>query len=149
MPPRGGPGGPYRDGPGGPYAGGRGGPPHGGRGGPHHFRHGWGSPFAGFTVPCALLLLRQGERHGYALRDELEAEGLIADVDFGNLYRALRRMEAAGLVTSRWEVGGDGPGRRVYSITARGEGYLDEAAATLRTVEASLQRFFQRYTERG
>ena len=122
------------------------------RGGPFHgFRHGWGSPAAGFTVPAVLLLLRGGERHGYALRDELEASGLIPDVDFGNLYRALRRMEAAGLVDSRWEVGGEGPGRRVYTLTADGERYLVRAAETLRGVRAALDRFFHRYEcqERG
>ena len=127
--------------------------PAGPRGGPHGFRHGWGSPFAGFTVPAVLLLLRAGERHGYALRDELEGSGLIADVDFGNLYRALRRMEVAGLVDSRWEVGGEGPGRRVYTLTAAGERYLQQAADTLREVRASLDRFFSRYAptdgERG
>ncbi len=127
--------------------------PGGARGGPHGFRHGWGSPFAGFTVPAVLLLLRTGERHGYALRDELEASGLIPDVDFGNLYRALRRMEMAGLVDSRWEVGGEGPGRRVYTLTADGERYLRQAADALREVRATLDRFFARYAptegERG
>jgi len=113
------------------------------------FRHGWGSPVAGFTVPSVLLLLRGGERHGYALRDELESCGLIPDVDFGNLYRALRRMEAAGLVDSRWEVGGEGPGKRVYTLTADGEAYLRRAAEALRGVRATLDRFFDRFEAKG
>lgn len=100
-------------------------------------------PAAGLMVPCVLvLLLRCGELHGYALRDELEGRGLLSDVDFGNLYRTLRRMEDAGLVTSRWEVEAAGPGRRVYALAPAGERHLAAGAEALQQLRERLDRFF-------
>jgi PadR family transcriptional regulator PadR len=113
------------------------------------FGPGWGTPLAGLTVPAVLLLLRDRDRHGYLLRDALEATGLIADVDFGNLYRTLRRLEMAGLVASRWEQEGDGPGRRVYTLTPDGRAYLDQAASALAGMRTALTRFFELYEQPG
>ena len=117
--------------------------------GPGPFRHGWGTPFSGFTVPCILLLLRRGPLHGYALRDELASSGLIPEVDFGNLYRALRRMEVAGLVSSRWDADGDGSGRRVYTLAPAGSSYLDAIVPDLRAVREAVGRFLTLYAGRG
>ena len=51
-----------------------------------------------FVEPALLLLLRDGETHGYDLADALG--GLVPDerIDLGNLYRLLRALEADGLV---------------------------------------------------
>jgi DNA-binding PadR family transcriptional regulator len=68
-----------------------------------------------------------GEFHGFEmarrLRDVDSARGLTAH---GTLYKALNRMEQAGLLASRWEdpqiAADDGrPRRRLYRITATGE----------------------------
>ena len=50
-----------------------------------------------FLRPCLLLLLREGDAHGYQLADSLEAFGFDHS-DPGALYRALRRLESDGLV---------------------------------------------------
>jgi PadR family transcriptional regulator PadR len=109
---------------------------------------GMGPPLAGLTVPAVLLLLEAGESHGYALRDELEASGLIQDVDFGNLYRTLRRLEVAGWVTSRWEQEGEGVGRRVYALTPDGRRALDQFAGSLAAMQRTLDVFLARYRDR-
>lgn len=107
---------------------------------------GHGSPLAGFTVPYVLVLLRSGgEMHGYALRDALAAKGLLPEVDCGNLYRTLRRMEESSLVCSRWEVDTAGPGRRRYAITPAGVAALDAAEAALRRAQQGLDVFFAIY----
>lgn len=104
------------------------------------------SPLAGFTVPYVLVLLQGGgEMHGYALRDELSRRGLLAEVDCGNLYRTLRRMEESGLVSSRWELDTAGPGRRRYSITAVGVAALATAESALRRAREGLDLFFELY----
>lgn len=104
------------------------------------------SPLAGLTAPYVLALLRGGrEVHGYALRDELEARGLLPEVDCGNLYRTLRRMEESGLVSSRWDVDAAGPGRRRYVITPRGVAALDAAETALRRAREGLDLFFAIY----
>ncbi|MEX1008830.1 MAG: helix-turn-helix transcriptional regulator [Acidimicrobiia bacterium] len=73
------------------------------------------------------------EFHGFALataiREQEAARRLTAH---GTLYRALARMEHAGLLTSRWEdaeiAEAEGrPRRRLYRITGLGEAALVEA----------------------
>lgn len=73
------------------------------------------------------------EFHGFAIasaiQDREAARRLTAH---GTLYRALARMEQAGLLTSRWEEAelseGEGrPRRRLYRVTGLGEVALADA----------------------
>ena len=69
-----------------------------------------------------LLLLQEGDRHGYELIAGLKRYGLDPEaLDSGQLYRILRQMEEASWVTSSWDQGKAGPARRVYSITEEGQ----------------------------
>jgi len=74
-------------------------------------------------------LLRRGVRefHGYEMAKRL---GDVGDrrllTAYGTLYRALGRLEAMGLLESRWEdpqiaARETRPGRRLYTLTAAGE----------------------------
>jgi DNA-binding PadR family transcriptional regulator len=47
-------------------------------------------------------------------------------MDISILYRALRDLEAAGIVTSSWGEDSLGPQRRIYTITPQGESNLAE-----------------------
>ena len=89
---------------------------------------------------CAANLRRQGttEFHGYEiakrLGDESHSRLLTA---YGTLYRALGRLEAMGLLQSRWEdpqipARENRPGRRMYVLTAAGETAAQEARKTAR-----------------
>lgn len=63
--------------------------------------------------------------HGYAIIDELRRRsGGAFDLPEGTVYPALHRLEAAGLLSSRWETVG-GRRRRVYAVTRKGRGALD------------------------
>ena len=91
----------------------------------HHMRR--------FMEVCLLELLRSGTAHGYVLAERLAAFGFEADeLKYSTLYRTLRGMENAGWVQSRWESGGQGPKKRVYSITQEGLGALDMWITVLR-----------------
>ncbi len=71
--------------------------------------------------PCLLVLLQEGERHGYDLIAALERFGWDPQaLDSGLVYRLLREMEANGWVASDWEMGRSGPPRRVYRLTPAG-----------------------------
>ena len=76
-----------------------------------------------FLQPCLLVLLHRDHAHGYSLMNELANFGFDpACLDPSLVYRALREMEAAGLVVSEWSPESLGPQRRVYRVTPDGRG---------------------------
>lgn len=84
-----------------------------------------------------------GEFHGFAMAKQLtetgDAKRLIAH---GTLYKALSRMEKAGLLESRWEdpqlAADEGrPLRRLYRITGGGEVAYSRLEATRHTIRRS------------
>jgi len=78
------------------------------------------------------------EFHGFAVAKEIkEREDSRTLTAHGTLYKALERMERAGLLESRWEdpevaAAERRPRRRLYSITGLGEQALAVAAAVRR-----------------
>lgn len=71
-----------------------------------------------------LAFLRRWNAYGYQLVQELAKAGL-ANFDSTTVYRTLRQLERAGLVSSFWDTSESGPARRVYSLTKAGETFLD------------------------
>jgi DNA-binding PadR family transcriptional regulator len=87
--------------------------------------------------PVELLLLTMltgGERHGYGIRqDIIEHTRGAMQLEAGNLYRSMRRLEADGLVEEsgrRPAADADDERRRYYRLTAYGKRVL--AAEMLR-----------------
>ena len=67
-----------------------------------------------------LAILEGGPAHGYAVIDELARRSREAfDLPEGTVYPALHRLEADGLLASRWILHG-GRRRRVYELSRRG-----------------------------
>jgi DNA-binding PadR family transcriptional regulator len=73
------------------------------------------------------------EFHGYQLAKSLrDRAGHRLLTAYGTLYRALGRLEAMGLLASRWEdpaipARENRPGRRLYTLTAAGNAAAAEA----------------------
>jgi DNA-binding PadR family transcriptional regulator len=68
------------------------------------------------------------------LKEDSDARLLTA---YGTLYRALTRLEEMGLLVSRWEdpkipARENRPGRRLYSLTAKGETVAKVQSAEVR-----------------
>ena|SRR5436309_6262451 len=87
------------------------------------------SPFSprlhGDLLSSSLLAyLRRWNAYGYQLVRELGKAGL-ASFDSTTVYRTLRQLERAGLVSSFWDTSESGPARRMYALTAAGEAMLD------------------------
>ena len=87
-------------------------------------------------LSAGLSLLARGEEefHGYQLAREIKmANGDRYRTAAGTLYRALDRMEQAGMLISRWEdpsapeVEGRPP-RRLYAMTAEGSAAYEKVA---------------------
>ncbi len=103
-------------------------------------------PVWGFLQPCLLLILSEGPQHGYSMIEQLAARKLLGqDVDVGNLYRTLHRMEAAGLVESSWSERGVGPNKRVYQINERGREILQHWAGALEERTRLINRFLAEF----
>jgi len=88
------------------------------------------------SILAAGLAFRQRgepEFHGFLIAKELQADtGARRLTAHGTLYKALDRMEKAGLVRSRWEdpeaaAREQRPRRRLYDVTPMGERALAEA----------------------
>lgn len=97
-----------------------------------------------FLVPMMLLHLRDWNAHGYELMKKLSQFGLDS-IDKGNFYRILRQLEKDAMVTSEWDTTSDGPAKRIYSITAAGEQYLEIWAGSLEHYQKMLDQFFNLY----
>ena len=95
-------------------------------------------PSVRMTQITALVLraIASGRRYGF---DVMEACALPS----GTVYPALRRLEKAGLLESRWESEADAhaegrPRRRVYVLTPEGSAALVEAERKLADVRRML-----------
>lgn len=88
---------------------------------------------AGSLLPLEVEILEQGlatgEFHGFAVAKAL-AGGTQRLTAHGTLYKALSRLEAAGLLASRWEdPPPEGrPRRRLYVVTGAGARAVAAAA---------------------
>lgn len=79
-------------------------------------------------LELALAMRRHGEEefHGFAMARHLASDGGRRLTAHGTLYKALGRLEDAGLLASRWEetdiAADEGrPRRRLYTVTGQGE----------------------------
>lgn len=89
-------------------------------------------------LEAGLELRRHGidDFHGFLVASEMaEREGARLLTSYGTLYKALGRMEKAGLLESRWEdplvaAEENRPRRRLYRVTAAGETALSKSVST-------------------
>ena len=98
-----------------------------------------------WLVPAVLLLLRDVSSYGYDLMKALTRFG-FAMMNPGPLYRMLRQMEKDGLVSSSWDTSGQGPARRLYSLTEAGEAYLRLWAGSLGKYRRMMDLFVRLYS---
>lgn len=107
-------------------------------------------PMHRFMEVCLLVLLydEHSECHGYCLAEKLKSFGFTEqELNISTLYRTLRHMEQSEWVRSRWESGGPGPKRRVYSITPLGRQALGEWAKVLRVRRERIGKLLDAYAQ--
>lgn len=85
-----------------------------------------------------LAILDAGPLHGYAIVEEIarRSHGEF-DLPEGTIYPALHRLEAAGLLSSRWEVV-SGRRRRVYALSHSGLDAVRERVAGWRAFRTAV-----------
>jgi poly-beta-hydroxybutyrate-responsive repressor len=94
-----------------------------------------------FLLPCLLLLLKVKPSYGYELVENLHQFGFDDLPDPATAYKNLRWMEQEGWVRSKWDTGGPGPARRMYSVTREGEDLLRSWNVAIRRTKESLNSF--------
>jgi len=128
--------------------GGGGGRGRGGGGGRHRGGRRHRRRVRGFLKPCLLVILSREEGHGYSLLDQLGKFGFDSErSDPSLVYRALRDMEDAGWIESRWDDISQGPKRRVYQILPAGKAHLAGWVGDLRNVRDEISNLLQTYEE--
>jgi len=72
-------------------------------------------------------LLKDGARHGYELKKIIEEEiKPLTNVTLTSIYYTLEKLAQKGYLLSQKEQEGHRPERRVYSLTPKGEKYLNK-----------------------
>jgi PadR family transcriptional regulator, regulatory protein PadR len=99
--------------------------------------------------PALLVLLSQGDLHGYTLLDRVDALGLTS-LPPSMVYRILREMEEAGWVSSLWDrEQTQGPPRRVYTLTEEGHAALQEWKKHLEHAQGLISRLLEQKQARS
>jgi DNA-binding PadR family transcriptional regulator len=98
---------------------------------------------AASAVPLVLSLLEEGESYGYTIIQRVRdlSVGEIEWTD-GMLYPVLHRLEAQGLVCSRWDVSEAGRKRKYYALSAAGKRALAEQKEQWHLVHATLTKLW-------
>lgn len=91
-------------------------------------------PTLSYNGAVVLQAMTQGHRYGFEIMR-------AAHLPSGTVYPLLRRLEASGLVASRWEGAADArkegrPPRRYYEVTPEGTTALAEARERVRAQQA-------------
>jgi PadR family transcriptional regulator, regulatory protein PadR len=96
-----------------------------------------------------LAILTAGPLHGYAIVEEISkrSDGEF-DLPEGTIYPALHRLEAAGLLSSSWEIV-SGRRRRVYALSHSGVDAVRERLASWRTFRSAVDAVFAPATSPG
>jgi len=98
--------------------------------------------------PILLLLLKQKSAHGYELIHLANKHSLTDSViDPAVVYRTLREMEKEGYVSSKWEIAGGGPAKRLYTITEEGNKLLSDWMLLLENQKKSMEKLIEEYRE--
>ena len=98
---------------------------------------------AASATPLVLAILSEGESYGYAIIKRVaELSGGHLQWTDGMLYPVLHRLEAQGLVRSRWDVSEAGRKRKYYSLSAAGKRALAEQKEQWYVVHTTLTKLW-------
>ena len=82
-----------------------------------------------------LLTLAEGQRHGYAIMQEIERRtGGAVELGPGTLYRSIKQLLARGLIAEAGEGEGGSKQRRPYALTSEGKERTATEAVRLRSL---------------
>lgn len=94
--------------------------------------------------PLALAMLGSGEAYGYEIIQQMrkKSDGRV-NWTANRLYPLLHSLEERGLVISRWESDGPGPGRKYYRLTTRGQEAMTQSRQDWRELSTILSQLWK------
>ena len=94
-----------------------------------------------------LLLIAEKPSHGYDIVSRLRNMGfsLPGMGNMGTVYRLLNLLEMQGYIESRWELGDQGPARKVYWLTSKGWLRLMNIAMSMESLKKEIDDFLVRF----
>lgn len=95
----------------------------------------------GILELCILSIIKQEDLYASDIIDELKQVEMI--VVEGTLYPLLTRLKNADLLNYRWEESTSGPPRKYYSLTEKGNKFLDELKQTWNQLQQTVNRITQ------
>ncbi|MBS7642151.1 MAG: PadR family transcriptional regulator [Candidatus Bathyarchaeia archaeon] len=96
-------------------------------------------PIRGLLHIAILKLVKEKSMHGSEIHSLLK-EKYNLDVPKPLVYGLLRKLEAHGLLHSRWETDDGGPAKRIYTITDEGIEYLEHMLKKIEKVKTIIDR---------
>ncbi len=86
---------------------------------------------------CILSILKQGDAYVAEILSTLkESKMLVVE---GTVYPLMTRLKNAELLSYRWEESTSGPPRKYYSITPKGDQFLEELHTTWSDLSNAVQ----------
>ncbi len=99
-----------------------------------------------------LISLSNGKSYGYELisgiNDFFPEQSSQSSSAMGNYYRILRTLESQGLINSEWDTSGNGPAKRVYSITPQGLRELKSIFTYIEQTKEFVDKFINHFERR-
>ena len=95
-------------------------------------------------IVLAILAVRPA--YGYEITARLREQG-FSDIVEGTVYALLVRVEQRGLVDVTKEPSEKGPPRKVYSLNAQGQAYLDEFWRTWSFLTERIGQLHRQHTD--
>lgn len=104
-----------------------------------------GKSLSRLSQPTILTILASSDKplHGYVIVQEAAKSPMFGGKkpDATGIYRALKRMEESGLVTSEWETPEEGSVKRLFTLTDKGRSCLRRWIDSLACYSLTLQEF--------
>lgn len=95
----------------------------------------------GILELCILSIIKRGDLYSSDIIDELKSAEMI--VVEGTLYPLLTRLKNAELLSYRWEESTSGPPRKYYSLTPKGQSFLDNLMESWDQLQTTVNRITQ------
>ena len=95
----------------------------------------------GILELCILSIIKRGDLYASDIIEELKSAEMI--VVEGTLYPLLTRLKNADLLNYRWEESTSGPPRKYYSLTDKGQDFLNDLKLTWNQLQNTVNQITQ------